>query len=443
MTKNQPIKDLGNGLLLKRSTPADIERIAAFQTKGFAEKPELADDRIAVWVRDLLSGKHPTFGQGDFTFVEDSKTREIVSSLCLIDQIWNYEGISFKVGRPELVVTLPEYRNRGLIREQFDVVHAWSAERGQILQFITGIPYYYRNFGYEMALDTEAGRNVYEFHLPRLKENEAESFTFRPAELADIPFIMQMYAQSCRRSAINSVRTEAEWTYLIRDISADNCEREIIKIIETGDNQPIGLLIMANEIWNPYLIVFCLEIIPGYPWMLPCQAALRQIWKDGKALGESTRQSFNVIGLWLDKQHPSYEALPNRAMIFHDPYSLYIRIPDLVRFLNEIKPALEKRLAASPASGYSGELTLSFYKSLLRMEFFRGEIKQISRETKIGAEAQVSFPDKLFYHLLLGSKSLAELEAIAPDCWVKSYSDARVLLDALFPKKQSNVIPFS
>jgi hypothetical protein len=34
----------------------------------------------------------------------------------LISQIWAYEGIPFGVGRPELVGTLPEYRNRGLVR---------------------------------------------------------------------------------------------------------------------------------------------------------------------------------------------------------------------------------------------------------------------------------------------------------------------------------------
>ena len=36
------------------------------------------------------------------------------------------------VGRPEAVGTRPEYRRRGLVRAQFEVIHAWSAERGEL-----------------------------------------------------------------------------------------------------------------------------------------------------------------------------------------------------------------------------------------------------------------------------------------------------------------------
>ena len=43
-----------------------------------------------------------------------------------------------------------------LSRIQFEEVHKWSAERGETVQAITGIPFYYRQFGYEMALDLDA-----------------------------------------------------------------------------------------------------------------------------------------------------------------------------------------------------------------------------------------------------------------------------------------------
>src|SRR5260370_563284 len=89
--------------------------------------------------------------------VEDTRNGAIVSSINLINQTWSYEGIPFKVGRPELVGTLPDYRQRGLIRKQFEVLHAWSAERGQKLQAITGIPFYYRQFGYEFAVSMGSG----------------------------------------------------------------------------------------------------------------------------------------------------------------------------------------------------------------------------------------------------------------------------------------------
>ena len=49
----------------------------------------------------------------------------------LISQTWSYAGIEFGVGWPELVATLPEYRQRGLIRTQFEEIHRWSEERGE------------------------------------------------------------------------------------------------------------------------------------------------------------------------------------------------------------------------------------------------------------------------------------------------------------------------
>ena len=67
------------------------------------------DERIGQWTRDLLEKPHPTFGTGDFTIVEEQASGKIVSSLNLISQTWSYAGIPFKVGRPELVGTLPEF----------------------------------------------------------------------------------------------------------------------------------------------------------------------------------------------------------------------------------------------------------------------------------------------------------------------------------------------
>ena len=113
---------------------------------------------VAAWTRDLLSGSHPTFGSDDFTIVEEAATGRIVSAMNLISQNWTYAGIPFGVGRPELVGTEPEYRKRGLVRARLKVIHALSAERGEMVQAITGIPNFYRQFGYEMAMSLGGGR---------------------------------------------------------------------------------------------------------------------------------------------------------------------------------------------------------------------------------------------------------------------------------------------
>ena len=124
-----------------------------------------------------------------------------------ISQTWSYEGIKFGVGRPELVATLPEFRNRGLVRLQFEEVHKWNAERGEMVQAITGIPFYYRQFGYEMALDLDGRRLGYEAQVPKLKEGESEPYVIRAVREDDQPFIEQLYSQMTQRSLIACERT--------------------------------------------------------------------------------------------------------------------------------------------------------------------------------------------------------------------------------------------
>ena len=130
--------------------------------------------------RDLLTRPHPTFHADDFIIVEKSATGKIVSSLNLIPQTWSYEGIEFGVGRPELVGTLPEFRGKGLVRAQFNEIHKWCIERNMPVQAITGIPYFYRQFGYEMALDLSGRRYGYEPNVPKLKEGEKEKYIDSP-----------------------------------------------------------------------------------------------------------------------------------------------------------------------------------------------------------------------------------------------------------------------
>lgn len=436
---NLPI-DLGNGLVLRRSTRADIEAIGNFQARIHAENEAQFEEGILWWVRDMMSGRHPTFGEGDFTVVEDTASGKIVSSLCLIDQTWAYEGVPFKLGRPELVATEPEYRNRGLVRAQFDLIHQWSVQRGQLAQAITGIPYYYRVFGYEMeALEMETGYKVFEHQLPKPDEKYWEQVGFRLAQTADIPLIMQLYDQKIRRDAIACLRTEANWVYQL-GASERNIVGERVIMITAPGGETIGMLIHLNEIWGNLLPVVAMEIIPGHPWMDACRAALPELWKEGLTLSNKIGGRFNTLALWMGREHPAYDALPGRLTQLDHNYGMYIRVPDLPVFINHIRPALETRLAGSVAAGYTGELKISFYRSLLTLKFERGRILPVETSPEVNAKSDAAFPDLTFLRLLFGANSLDELRTMFHDVTVESCSDARPLLNALFPKKQSSVM---
>src|SRR5580700_4665978 len=164
-------RELGGGLIGRWSTPEDTENIAQLCGLVFRDKE---DEPINIGmmdrVRQHMSGDFPLMGPGDYAVIEERTGKEgnpLVACTCLWRREWEYEGIAFGVGQPEFVATHPNYRNRGLIRALFDMLHARCEAEGRLVQGITGIPYFYRQFGYEYALELEGRRVAYLSLIPR------------------------------------------------------------------------------------------------------------------------------------------------------------------------------------------------------------------------------------------------------------------------------------
>ena len=437
-----PIEDLGDGLVLRRATPADTEALVAFNAEIHSDPGDEGQSPfIAAWVRDLMSGVHPTFDVGDFTIVEDTRTGAIVSSLNLISQTWSYAGIPFGVGRIELVGTQPDYRRRGLVRRQMDVAHRWSAERGEFVQGITGIPHYYRQFGYEMALDLGAGRTGYLPHIPDLAAGAREPFHVRPATADDIPFVVSLDDQARSRSLVSAIRDASLWHYELAGRSEERY-RLVLRIIERADGGPIGYLVHPGELWGTRLFVEAFELAATVSWLSVALTVLRYLRETGESYQEQPRsQRLDGVTFSLGVEHPVYRAIPDRLPRIHPPYAWYLRVPDLPLFLRHLAPALEARLATSVAAGHSGELLLNFYGEGLRLALADGRLDRIEAwQAPDGERGGASFPGLTFLQILFGYRSLAELEHAFADCRVTT-EEARVLLDALFPKQPSQVWP--
>ncbi len=169
-------QQLDGGLVLRWATPDDIDQVATFNSLVHGSGTDRPALEVATWTRDLMDGRHPHVRAHDFTVVVDPARQvegrdKIVSSLLLLSQTWSYDGIEFGVGQPEIVGTDPDYRRRGLVRMQMDVVHSLSAARGELAQVITGIPWYYRQFGYEMTVNLSGSRAP--LGTPGQRDNQA------------------------------------------------------------------------------------------------------------------------------------------------------------------------------------------------------------------------------------------------------------------------------
>jgi hypothetical protein len=456
VTDNEILRDLGDGLLLRRSTTADADALADFNARihsdfGF-EQP---DEHVAAWTRDLMQRPHPTFGPGDFTLVEDTRGQRIVSACNLISQTWTYSGVPFAVGRPELVGTLPEFRRRGLIRAQMEVIHHWSAERGQAVQAIAGIANYYRQFGYEMALPLHGGRSAFEPNIPLLDPGAEEPYRLRAASLDDIPFLIRVYDHGAARERVACVRDAARWQFEIEGQSPANLNRRALWIIETAAGKPVGepvgylahfpLLngIYAGDEEQLSLVATALELKPGVSWLAICPNVLRLLWAEGLTIATRNRSRLRSLTLLLGGEHPAYAACADRLPHGWPPYAWYLRVPDLPGFMRRVAPALEARLAGSIAAGHTGELKLSFYRDGLRLVLAHGHLAAVEPwQPSPGDGGNVEFPGLTFLQLLFGYRSLNELKHAFPDCRCHG-DEARELLTALFPKQASNVWPIS
>lgn len=451
MLNNDPLKktiirDLGDGLILRRSTRADADALAEFNAAVHKEPDsDQPEERVAAWVRDLIEKPHPTFDVGDFTLVEDRNEGKIVSSLNLIPQTWTYAGIPFGVGRPELVGTLPEYRNRGLVRLQFDVVHQWSAGRGEKVQAITGIPYYYRLFGYEMGLTLGGGRAGYKPQVPVLKEGETEPYQVRPASEADVGFIDEVYRRSCKRGLVNCVWDQALWRYELNGKSEKNVNRLALRLIETPQGERVGFLAHPPYSWGSMMPAAMYELKPGISWAAVTPTVIRYLQQTGQELlAGKEKEQFEAFGFWHGEVHPVYKVIEERLPRVRKPYAWYVRVPDLPGFLQHITPVLEERLENSELAGHSGELKITFYRSGLRLVFEKGNITTIEawKPEPLGHSGNAGFPELTFLQLLFGYRSLEELKYAFADCWTRQ-DEAAALLNVLFPKQASNVMPIS
>jgi hypothetical protein len=437
------IRDLGQGLILRRATPADAEALVAFQGEVHrAPGSQGPDEYVAAWTRDLMTRPHPAFRPTDFTLVEDADSGDIVSAACLISQTWTYGGIPFGVGRPELVGTHPDYRCQGLVRSQMEVLHEWSAARGERMQAITGIPYYYRQFGYEMCLHLDGGRSAYKPQIPNLKEGEEEAYRLRPADEADLPFIAELYEQGNRRYVVACHRDKALWRNELLGKSERNVIRRELTVIESVGGEPVGFLGQGGHMWRNQLSVLPFEIKPGVSWLAVVPSVARALWKSGEEQAKKDpKQEMTALFFWLGVEHPLYDVASSLLPHTRPPYAWYVRVPDLPGFLRHVAPVLEQRLASSSLVGHSGKLTISFYRSGLRLAFAQGRLSEVAPwQPTVEKGGDAAFPDLTFLQLLFGYRSLSNLRYAFADCRADE-DEARALLEILFPKMPSYVWP--
>lgn len=448
--------DLGHGLIRRWSTAADQAKIGHLFASVHRESADAPlNERPADVARILMSPGFPYMDAGDFAVVEDSSRpeRPIVAATALWRLQWRYADIPFVVGQPEMVATDAGYRNRGLVRALFEMIHGRSTAEGHLVQAITGIAYYYRLFGYEYVLDLEGERIVNINAIPQKSGAEAEPYHLRSATLADIPTLKHLYTRARRDSLVWHEATDAYWRHHVTswdeaialglDALKNGLYGRLYMIVHTSD-EIAGYTWLTDKRWDHRQEVLALEMAEHVNWQHVMPSLLRAIHAHGQQVPtvKPDAEPVREIGFKLGRAHPFYAVLGDElAPRFVPPYAWYLRVADVPAFIRHIAPVLEERIAKSILRGHTGELKFDFYRGGLRLVFAQGKLAAAEpwRVPEYGHPNDAGCPALIFLQLLFGYRSLAELRAIFPD--VDANQDAILLIETLFPKLPSAVQP--
>ncbi len=434
-------KELRDGLILRsldEGYASDRERLPTFYKETF-EEADGHPNTLDLWTQELL--QHPQMSLADFFVVVDPAADDkIVSALLLIPQIWRYEAIDLPFGRIELVATDKAYRRRGLVRELIKAAHERSEALGHIAQGITGIPHYYRQFGYAMTLDLGLMGTISLSVAPPLKEDEQPKFTLREATGDDIPLLMELDSYSAHTSLVTVAWSAEYWRFVLTGRAEKSPMKMHMHMIVDTEETPVGYISLGT-IDEKHTALYCQR------WVVGEKTSYLAVFDDVmRSLQQyAAERSEKVVNLYFDSSFPDELLAVMRytftSMQRESMYAWYLRVPDRARFLRQIAPVLERRLEGSAAHRYTGEITLGFYDfSTLKMNFEDGKLVsvengEVTDDTKLNGE----FPYHTWLHMVFGQNTYRELQQVLPD--VGLHREAAVVMQAIFPKKRSSISP--
>jgi predicted acetyltransferase len=395
-------------------TDEDIEQYFELMRNVFGE--EAGVDKLAKKLIDY----HPTMTLKDF-FVIKHKGR-IVSTINLIPVTWSIGGILLRVAEMGNVATLPEYRGKGLIRRLVDEFHKEVKDQAYDLAIIEGIPYFYRQFGYEYAVPL---LEEIRMRLDQIPDGKSK-IKIRPFTQKDIPRAMKLLAQSQRKFHVHSVRDKAVWE--MQEKTSIASDPEPFQAFAVEEERKLIAYFRMRE--NPKEKELILTEITEVD-QLAAQAILVFLKNFG------VQRGLEILSAHISYEEPLTEHLVALGAVKRIPtYAWQVRITDCLRIFQKLKPLFESRLAASMYHRLTETLSFNFRLFTVQMTVREGMIVRI-RKVDTGERSPIGLNPSVFVQLLMGYRSRQELEATFPD--VRIDVSRKHLIDVLFLKLPSYI----
>lgn len=388
--------DLPGGLLLREARPADLDQIAALLADR-GDPNDAEDHRLVV--------EDPDGGFDACAVVVDGD--RVVSTATLLDETVILGGLPIPAGQVELVATDRAYEGRGLVRALMGWAHERSARRGHLMQVMIGIPYFYRQFGYQYSIPMPQSRAVHT--VPAMPDGHV----VRAAGPADIPAMARLQDAAQQRFAVSMPHSPVCWRTLVARAGSS-------QLVVERAGQPVG----TGRVTPPDEDVVLGEVAAADPEAVAALLAHAAGLAGGKQIEAKDRDGH------LDR----YLAPPPE-----DASDYYVRIPDVVALLLHLRPVLTARLAHDDSED---EVIVSFFRHHVRLRRAGGAVTEVLPGGPMQGPASLGgagvAPD-LIAPLLFGPHGIAGLTARHADVYPGPNAG---LMRALFPPVDADLLTF-
>jgi predicted acetyltransferase len=375
---------------------------------------------VAVWAKDLFE-RHPAVGADRFVVVEDSDG-SLAGSLVLIPQAWSLDGITIPVSQIELVATAAAFRGRGILRAEMGWVAEQQRQLEIVLGCVQGTPVVYQKLGYHFAVDLKGGIQFTPANLPIDSTQQP-----RRATADDLPALVRLKQKSLAFLDLQSVTSETIWSY--QESQSLDSEHAYETFVLGPARDPAAYVRLLCHIRSGSLVVR--EVAAE------TEDALVDLFAFVRSAAIE-RGAERVI-IRLPASHPALATLKKWGSTVLPPYAWQVHVLNWTRLLDLLRPVYNQRLAASGLYRPDGAVTLAVADegTVIRLPFRSGILMDSSVELSQGDRADAVFTRRTLTALLLGYRSLPELEEQFLE--VRCNRDVRDLIQDLFPRRQGYV----
>jgi predicted N-acetyltransferase YhbS len=360
---------------------------------------------------------------------EGDPARPVVAAACArLPLRFDLDGVVVPGCQLEWVTTAASHRGRGLIRSLFAAHHARSSARGELVQLIVGIPYFYRKLGYGYALDAPPTIGL---DPERLRRDPA--VTVRRARWEDAAWLEGLEAGR-DRVGLTVVRDRSTFEgWLGRSGDLGDVAWDALLVAEAGGHRVGWVRLFSYEREAQ------LHVLGGWaPDSTVAEQLLVGSCDQGRGLAD--RLGRPVEALAADPSGTPWSRVLHRCGRVHpEPTGIYGRTPDPLALLRRLRPVFGARLAASGLAADRGEVVVSLYEQAVTIawEGSRVEVSAAPADPEPFEHGGVGVAPDWFPALALGRWGASELAARVDDVVL---GDHGPVMDVLFPRRPCDLV---